>query len=194
MAVFLLKAKHGSDYTPSACFPGIFLDVPCPSPFADWIQQLFQQGITGGCGPSLYCPDAPVTRAQMAVFLLKASLGASYVPPECTGTVFSDVPCSGGAFDAWIEDLAGRGITGGCGGGDFCPGNANTRGPDGGVPHEDVRSDPLRAVMARWRHLSYRRGRGWPSASLKLGVAYCRGSSFGGRLLVKTFGLELYTP
>jgi Tol biopolymer transport system component len=128
MAVFLLKAKHGGDYTPGACFPGTFLDVPCPSPFADWIQQLFQDGITGGCGPSLYCPDAAVTRAQMAVFLLKASLGSGHVPPDCTGAVFADVPCSGGTFDAWIEDLAGRGITGGCGGGNYCPGSANTRG------------------------------------------------------------------
>jgi hypothetical protein len=42
--------------------------------------------------------------------------------------VFADVPCSGGTFDAWIEDLAGRGITGGCGGGNYCPGSANTRG------------------------------------------------------------------
>jgi hypothetical protein len=128
MAVFLLKAKHGADYTPNACFPGTFLDVACPSPFADWIQRLFQDGITGGCGTQMYCPDAPVTRAQMAVFLLKASLGSGYSPPTCTGTVFTDVPCSGGAFDPWIEDLAGRGVTGGCGGGLYCPGNANTRG------------------------------------------------------------------
>ena len=128
MAVFLLKAKHGADYTPSACFPDVFLDVPCPSPFADWIQQLLQDGITGGCGPSLYCPDSPVTRAQMAVFLLKASLGSAHVPPDCTGAVFADVPCSGDAFDPWIEDLAGRGITGGCGGANYCPGNPNTRG------------------------------------------------------------------
>jgi len=48
--------------------------------------------------------------------------------------------------------------------------------------------------VARWRHLSYRRVRVWPSASLKLGVAYCRGLAFGGRLLVKTFLLQLYGP
>ena len=64
----------------------------------------------------------------MAVFLLKASFGSSYAPPSCAGTVFADVPCVGGAFDSWIEDLAGRGITGGCGSGNYCPGNANTRG------------------------------------------------------------------
>ncbi len=127
MAVFLLKSEHGSAYAPPGC-AGIFQDVPCPSPFADWIERLFAEGITGGCGGGVYCPEAPVTRAQMAVFLLKASRGPAYVPPDCSGTVFADVPCTGGAFDRWIEDLAARGITGGCGGGNYCPGNANNRG------------------------------------------------------------------
>ncbi len=128
MAVFLLKAEHGSSYVPRGCSPGIFQDVACPSPFADWIEQLFQEGVTGGCGAGNYCPDAAVTRAQMAVFLLKAGHGPAYVPPDCTGTVFADVPCAGGAFDAWIEELAAGGITGGCGGGNYCPGDPNNRG------------------------------------------------------------------
>ena len=64
----------------------------------------------------------------MAAFLLKSSLGASYQPPNCTGQVFTDVPCTGGNFDPWIEDLAARGITGGCGGGAYCPASPNTRG------------------------------------------------------------------
>ena len=64
----------------------------------------------------------------MAVFLLKVNTGGPYVPPACTGTVFTDVPCTGGIFDPWIEDLAGRGVTGGCGNGAYCPGNPNTRG------------------------------------------------------------------
>src|SRR5512135_1396033 len=129
MAVFLLKAKLGADHVPPAC-AGIFGDVACPSLFADWIEELYASGITGGCNasPLLYCPDAPVTRAQMAPFLLKASLGSSYAPPNCTGTVFTDVPCTGGIFDPWIEDLASRGITAGCGGGAYCPGAPNTRG------------------------------------------------------------------
>ena len=49
MAVFLLKAKHGICYTPPAC-NGDFADVPCPSTFADWIEQMAAEGITGGCG------------------------------------------------------------------------------------------------------------------------------------------------
>ena len=59
---------------------------------------------------------------------MKASQSSSYTPPACTGTVFTDVACTGGIFDPWIEDLAARGVTGGCGGGNYCPGNPNTRG------------------------------------------------------------------
>jgi len=129
MAVFLLKSRLGAAHAPPAC-AGIFGDVACPSLFADWVEELYAAGITGGCNasPLLYCPDAPVTRAQMAAFLLKASLGSSYAPPTCTGTVFTDVPCAGGLFDPWIEDLANREITGGCGGGAYCPTASNTRG------------------------------------------------------------------
>ncbi len=125
MAVFLLKGRHGLCYVPPAC-TGIFPDVPCPSTFANWIEALFTEGITGGCGGGNYCPSNPVRRDQMAVFLLKAEHGPAYVPPPCTG-VFPDVPCPG-LFTNWIEQLAAEGITGGCGGGNYCPQNPNTRG------------------------------------------------------------------
>ena len=129
MAVFLLKAKLGSDYIPPVCTGTVFLDVPCTGGIFDpWIEDLAGRSITGGCGGGNYCPDDPVTRGQMSAFLLKTELGSDYIPPVCTGTVFLDVPCTGGIFDPWIEDLAGRGITGGCGGGNYCPGNPNTRG------------------------------------------------------------------
>ena len=125
MAVFLLKAEHGSGYTPPAC-TGIFGDVACPSPFADWIEALAAEGITSGCGGGNYCPNVPVRRDQMAVFLLKAEHGSSYVPPGCTG-IFGDVPCPS-VFADWIERLAAESVTGGCGGGNYCPSNPNTRG------------------------------------------------------------------
>ena len=70
MAVFLLKAKHGSTYVPPAC-NGDFTDVACPSQFADWIEQLAEEEITGGCGGTNYCPLNPNTRGQMAVFITK---------------------------------------------------------------------------------------------------------------------------
>jgi subtilisin-like proprotein convertase family protein len=125
MAVFLLKAEHGSAYAPPAC-AGTFSDVACPSLFADWIERLAAEGITGGCGGGNYCPGNPVTRQQMAAFLLKAEHSSAYTPPACTGT-FSDVACPS-LFADWIERLAAEGITGGCGGGNYCPLNPNTRG------------------------------------------------------------------
>ena len=125
MAVFLLKGKHGLCYTPPPC-TGSFGDVPCPSTFADWIEALATEGITGGCGGGNYCPQNPVRRDQMAVFLLKAEHGSSYTPPACTGA-FPDVPCPS-TFADWIEQLAVEGITGGCGGGNYCPLANNTRG------------------------------------------------------------------
>jgi hypothetical protein len=70
MAVFLLKGEHGSTYTPPHC-QGIFLDVTCPSIFADWIEQLAAEQITGGCGNNNYCPLTNNTRGQMAVFIVK---------------------------------------------------------------------------------------------------------------------------
>ena len=104
-----------------------FPDVPTDNQFYAFIENLFHNGITGGCATGNYCPADPVTRAQMAVFLLKAKFGQAHVPPPCTGTVFPDVPCTGSPFDPWIEELAALGITGGCGGGLYCPNNTVTR-------------------------------------------------------------------
>jgi hypothetical protein len=127
MAVFLLKARHGLCYVPPPCSGTMFLDVPCQgSPFDPWIEALAVEGISGGCGGGNYCPTAPVRRDQMAVFLLKAEHGPSYAPPPCAG-IYGDVACPS-TFANWIEQLSQEGITGGCGGGNYCPGNANTRG------------------------------------------------------------------
>ena len=76
-----LKAEHGICYTPPPCTPGIFADVPCPSTFADWIEAMSAEGITGGCGGGNFCPQDSVRRDQMAPFLLKAVHGPTYTPP-----------------------------------------------------------------------------------------------------------------
>ena len=71
MAVSLLKAKYGFTYQPPAC-QGIFQDVPCTADYAPWIEKLYADGITAGCnGGHFFCPDAPSTRGQTAVFLTK---------------------------------------------------------------------------------------------------------------------------
>jgi hypothetical protein len=70
MAVFLLTGEHGAGYVPPPA-TGIFADVPASNPFAPWIEQLYTEGITAGCGtnPLIYCPGNAVVRSQMAVFL-----------------------------------------------------------------------------------------------------------------------------
>jgi hypothetical protein len=104
----------------------VFADVPISHWAADWIEQLAADGITSGCGGGNYCPNDPVTRAEMAIFLLRSKHGSSYTPPAPSGTVFADVPTSHWAA-AWIEQLYAEGITGGCGGGKYCPNNPVTR-------------------------------------------------------------------
>jgi hypothetical protein len=73
MAVFLLRAKHGSTYQPAPA-KGIFTDVPVDHPLARWIEQVTVEGIASGCSasPAQYCPNATVTRGQMAVFVARA--------------------------------------------------------------------------------------------------------------------------
>ncbi len=59
-----------------------FNDVPTSHPFFQFVEALSRSGITAGCSaaPPLYCPDEPLTRGQMAVFLAKA-LGLQWPLP-----------------------------------------------------------------------------------------------------------------
>jgi glucose/arabinose dehydrogenase len=68
MAVFLLVTLEGTGYTPPPA-TGRFTDVPPSSPFAPWIEELARRGITAGCSPTLFCPNLPIPRDQMAIFL-----------------------------------------------------------------------------------------------------------------------------
>ena len=70
MAVLIIRGRYGMA-TPSN-YPATpyFADVPTTHPYFPWIQKMEQLGITSGCAPSSYCPNDPVTRGQMAVFLM----------------------------------------------------------------------------------------------------------------------------
>jgi len=136
MAVWLERGIHLSelpDYEPPACTVQDFGDVSCDYCLAPWIEQFYHDGITAGCSasPRLYCPFRPLTRGEMAVFLLKAEHGGQHTPPPCGGNTehFDDVPCPGGFAVDWIEQLAKEGITAGCSKYPplFCPGNPVTR-------------------------------------------------------------------
>ncbi len=54
--------------------PGVatFSDVPTGSTYFKFVEALYASGITAGCGGGNFCPNTPVTRGQMAVFLASA--------------------------------------------------------------------------------------------------------------------------
>jgi streptogramin lyase len=125
LATLLLRAE-APGAAPPPCEVAPFDDVPCSSPFAGWIAALADRGLTAGCGPRLYCPDRAVSRAEVAVLLVRLVAGPGFVPAPCTAPAFGDVPCSS-PFAPWIQELAARGIAAGCGPGRFCPGDVATR-------------------------------------------------------------------
>jgi S-layer family protein len=128
MAVFLERSIHGSSYNPPAVGSSTgYGDVDATYWAGAWIKQLAGEGITGGCGFGMYCPESPVTRAQMAIFLLRSKYGASYSPPAVgDSTGFGDVQPTYWAA-AWIKQLVSEGITAGCGNGNYCPETPVTR-------------------------------------------------------------------
>ncbi|HTR02387.1 MAG TPA: S-layer homology domain-containing protein [Thermoanaerobaculia bacterium] len=116
---------NGFERTAALHVGGSFPDMP-QNAFYPFVENLFHNGVTGGCAGGGFCPGNDVTRAQMAVFLLKSRWGSGFVPPAATGTVFLDVPASN-PFARWIEELAREGVTGGCGSGNYCPDESVTR-------------------------------------------------------------------
>jgi peptidoglycan LD-endopeptidase LytH len=93
----------------------VFRDVPPTSTHGPAIERLHALGVTRGCGAGRYCPDASVTRAQMASFLQRAL----DLPPGPT-TAYRDVG-SDSPHAAAIGALREAGITRGCGDGRYCP-------------------------------------------------------------------------
>src|SRR5690606_31548985 len=90
----------------SAQTTGEFTDVGPGHVFVSDIAWLADEGITRGCNPpqnDRFCPDDPVTRGQMAAFLVRA-LGL----PAATGNLTYP---TGHVFEDHIARLAGANIT-----------------------------------------------------------------------------------
>ena len=84
------------------------------------IEWLYGSGITGGCEPTLFCPNAKVSRVQMAMFLDRA-----LNLPAATTDYFDDD--DGKTGEGSINALAKAKITSGCGPRRFCPSGSVTR-------------------------------------------------------------------
>ncbi len=127
----LTSAQSAQDYT--ATVVHIFSDLPVAGQewMEAWIDAFYGAGITSGCGtnPLIYCPTSNVTRAEIAVFLLRARHGASYQPPAASH-YFSDMPVKGKEWmEAWADEFYREGLTSGCGTNPliYCPEQAVTR-------------------------------------------------------------------
>ncbi len=120
MAVFLCRA---AGFAPCDNLTPTFIDVPRADPYYCYVEALYRQRVTTGCSqdPPLFCPDQPITRGQMAVFLCRAAGLQPYNKPTPT---FSDVPPTDQRY-TYVEAISRAGITSGCGDGRFCP-SANT--------------------------------------------------------------------
>ena len=118
MAAFLVRARNlpATSEAPFGDASGVFEDD---------INRLAAAGITKGCNPptnDLFCPEASVTRGQMAAFLVRA-----FDLPPTSEAPFGDVE---GVFEDDINRLAAAGITQGCNppaNTAYCPGSVVTR-------------------------------------------------------------------
>ena len=121
MAVWLVRALDESP----ARRPARFADVDPDAWWAPYVEKLSQLRITLGCanGPARYCPHEPVTRSQMASFLVRA-----FDLEPAPYAAFDDT--LGHTNEADISSLAAAGITAGCSTepARYCPDEAVTRG------------------------------------------------------------------
>jgi hypothetical protein len=129
MAVFIIVAIEGGSTFSYTTTP-YFTDVPATDPFFKFVQKMKDLGITSGCSATMYCPSDPVTRGEMAVFIILGRYGAidfSALSGYSAAQIFSDVPPSS-PFFPFIQEMAEAGITAGCGSGMYCPNTSLTRG------------------------------------------------------------------
>lgn len=91
-----------------------------------YIESVLHAGVDTGCGGGQFCPGTPLSRADIAVWVLKREHGGGYQPPACTTPPFNDVPCSLPQA-AWIAQLAAEGLASGTGGGNYSPAASITR-------------------------------------------------------------------
>ena len=123
MAVWLVRAVDDAEPDPAGS--SRFSDVDAEQWWSPYVERLADLDITRGCAlePARYCPTDPVTRQQMASFLVRAF---RLEPAPAKG--FIDV-LEGNSHRAAINALAASGITAGCATepARYCPGSPTTR-------------------------------------------------------------------
>ena len=142
MAVFIERAVNGTSFAPTVPTVGSFVDVDYSTPiwYARWVEGLYQDGMTAGCGGTIpgvdlqYCPESNHLRAEAAVFFERVINGSSFIPTLPTVGSFIDVDYSTPIWYAkWVEGIYQDEVVAGCGGTvpgvdlAYCPGDNITR-------------------------------------------------------------------
>ena len=120
-----------------------FTDVPRSHVFYQFAERVLHNGVTTGCTPTTYCPDATVFRLQMAVFIARAQAGGDANIPVSGSAQGNPYNCvSGGQsqftdiapdnpFCRHVHYIFSTGVTTGCittPPRQYCPGDNVTRG------------------------------------------------------------------
>ncbi len=141
MAVWMTRVLHQAPASSDA--GSRFADVDPDAWWVSNVERLADLDVTWGCStdPPRYCPDSPVTRAQMASFLVRA-----FDLDTAPSAGFTDT--AGNTHEADIDALAAVGITVGCGTDPlrYCPDSPITRAQMASflVRALDLGSDPAR--------------------------------------------------
>ena len=114
-AVFVARGVHGGSFTPAQPASTPYADVPLSEWFSKWAKQLWDDGLTAGCGvaPLIFCPSLGHTRAEGAVFFLRMKNGRDYQPPAPSQSHYTDVALSAWYAD-WVEAAYQDGLTQEC--------------------------------------------------------------------------------
>jgi hypothetical protein len=114
-AVFVERGIHNAAFDPPAPSSQVFADVALDSWAASWVNGLWADHYTVGCGtdPLLYCPWQGHTRAEGCVFYLRMLNGPGYAPLPPTQQLFADVPLDAW-YAGWIHAAYGAGLLPAC--------------------------------------------------------------------------------
>ena len=118
VAVWLVRVLDDAEPTADS---SRFSDVDATEWWSPYVERLADLGVTKGCALGKYCPDRPVTREQMASFLVRA-----FDLPAGPAAGFSDVAVTNVHY-ANINALAKAGVTTGCTPQDYCPRRSTSR-------------------------------------------------------------------
>jgi len=110
--LFLVAGALAIALVPAAWANDQFTDVSPASPHHDDISTIARVGVTGGCGPGLYCPTQAVQRDQMASFIARTLRALTLVfrsTAQVTGAVDIDatpIVCQTGSFTSTVAVIA----------------------------------------------------------------------------------------